>query len=108
MCAQLPNPRRVTSSLEVSTYVFGGGEENGEGKGGKPLERENIFSEGNEKRRKKKNVVFGREEKAKKEKEDIIWRRKIYFLWRRRKTDIERRKNLEKKNVFLKIVQRCC
>ena len=98
VCAQLPNPRRVESSLEV--IVFGGWEENGEGKGGKPLESENIFFKGNEKYLEKENIVFGSEEKSQERKGGNYLEKENLFFCGGEKTDMERRKNLEKKNVF--------
>ena len=57
-------------------------------KGGKYSEKENIFlSEGEEKQRRKRRKIFedgkyivcGGEEKKEKEKEENIWRKKVYF-----------------------------
>ena len=73
-----------------------GGEENGEGKVGKYLEKENIlFVE------EKKNGEGKGRKYLTKEREGNIWRRKISFLWREEKRTKKRRKYFEKENAFL-------
>ena len=70
-----------------------GEKKNGEGKGGKCLEKENIFCEEKEKEENiwKRKIFFSEE----KEKEENIWRRKISFVEEKNR----RKKYLEK--VFL-------
>ena len=75
---------------------FLGGEENGEGKVGKYLEKENIlFVE------EKKNGEGKGRKYLTKEREGNIWRRKISFLWREEKRTKKMRKYFEKENAFL-------
>ena len=57
--------------MEKESTFFAKEKKNVKGKGGKYLEKENIFFV---------------EEKTEKEREENIWRRKLYFLKRRRKT----------------------
>ena len=71
---------------------FGGGEKKGEGKGGIYFKRENIFmlrkritEKEREENIKEKECICGGEEKWKKENEEYIWRRKIYYFWEEKK-----------------------
>ena len=91
---------------------FLGGEENGEGKVGKYLEKENILFVEEKKNGEGKGTKY-----LTKERERNIWRRKISFLWRdengqRKGGNILKRKMLfcgqgkgvkylEKENIFL-------
>ena len=51
-------------------------------------------------RREGKYLFFPRRRKMEKEKEEHVWRRKIFFLWIRRKTEKERGNYFEKEIVF--------
>ena len=82
VCAELR--RKIRKIFGERKYIFAEEKKNGEGKGGKYLEKENIF-------------FLRRRIRTEKEKEKNIWRRKIHIL-RRRKM----RKDKEENMFFLR------